>query len=266
MTRITTIIPTYNQEGYIDAALTSAIRQLGNFSHEILVSSDGSTDTTRDKIRDWCRRYPLLIRDLSADRNVGISGNFRRLFDAASGDYIAILEGDDLWTDAEKLEKQSAFLRSNPDCSMVFSMIRVRQLPSGKDSFLDRQTSLGTSRLTGEDFLADPSMNLIANFSCCMLKTALVRQLPDRLFRQRFNEIAMAFFFERFGPIGFLKEEMSIYHQHAGGVWTGISREAQLRSGLETREMVLEIADPRHADSIRRIIEERYRKPLASLA
>lgn len=265
MIRITTIIPTYNQEQYIDSAIQSVVEQLGNFSHKILVSSDGSTDSTRDRIRDWQRRYPMLIQDVSFDENIGISGNFRHLFNAASGDYLAILEGDDIWTDPEKLQKQSAFMEANPECSMVFSMIRVRQLLSGEDSFLDRQTNLATDKLRGEDFLADPSMNLIANFSSCMIKTSLAQQFPNRIFQERFNEIAMAFFLEKFGPIGFLKEEMSIYHQHAGGVWTGISHEAQLRSGLATREMVLEIADSRHFNTISEIIEDRYRKPLLAL-
>jgi len=266
MTRISTIVPTYNQEGYIDAAIGSVVEQLGDFSHEILVSSDGSTGGTRAKIQEWRKRYPMLVRDISEESNVGISGNFRRLFQAASGDYIAILEGDDLWTDSTKLQSQKDFLRRNRECSMVFSMIKVRQIPEGGDSFLDRQIKLTKEKLSGEDFLADPSMNLIANFSSCMLRADLVRQLPDRLFRERFNEIAMAFFFERFGPIGFIKQAMSIYHQHAGVVWTGLPREAQLRSGIESRQMVLEVADSRHADAIRQIIEERYQKPLKALS
>lgn len=265
MRRITTMIPTYNQEGYIDIAISSAVAQVGNFMHEILVSSDGSTDETRARIQSWEKRFPLLIRDVSSDTNVGISENFRRLFREASGDYIAILEGDDIWTDPEKLEKQKMFLEENVECSMVFSMIRVKQLPSGKDFLLDRQENIRKNKLQGEDFLADPSMNLIANFSSCMLKTNLVKQLPDRLFEARFNEIGMAFFFERFGPIGFIKQEMSVYHQHEGGVWSGMSREAQLRSGLEVRKMVHEIADDRHKSEIMRIMEEKYVEPLAKL-
>jgi glycosyltransferase involved in cell wall biosynthesis len=265
MTHITTIIPAYNQENFIDAAIASAIEQVGDFTHEIIVSSDGSTDSTRDRIQNWYKRYPMLVGDISEDFNVGISENFRRLFSSASGEYIAILEGDDLWIDPEKLEKQQRFLQTNPDCSMVFSMINVRQLPSGADSLLKRQTSIKASKLRGEDFLADPSMNLIANFSSCLLTTSVARKLPDRMFMNRFNEIALAFFFERFGYVGFLKEVMSIYHQHSGGVWTGSSRKSQLLSGIETRKMVMDIADNRHAGAIQRIIEERYRKPLLEL-
>ncbi len=265
MNCITTIVPCFNQESYIDSAICSAIEQLGDFSHEILASSDGSQDKTRAKIREWQKRYPLLVRDLSEELNVGISSNFRRLFDAASGEYIAILEGDDLWTDPQKLERQMAFLQSNPDCSMVFSMIQIRQLPSGKEFVLERQTGLDKEKLHGEDFLADPSMNLIANFSSCMFRTSLVRKLPNLLFRKRLNEIALAFYFELFGPIGFIKDVMSIYHMHPGGVWSGLTREAQLRSAMEAREIVLEVAHKRHSDAIRRIIEESYRKPIKAL-
>lgn len=266
MIKITTIIPTYNQENYIDDAIFSACRQIGEFKHEIIVSSDGSTDGTRRKIKEWQSRYPMLVRDISEDFNVGISSNFRRLFSAASGKYIAILEGDDIWIDNEKIEKQKNFLDKNIECSMVFSTIKIVKLPSKNESFLSRQSSITKDKLLGEDFIAEPTMNLIANFSSCMLKKDLVSNFPDRLFVGRFNEIAMAFYLEKFGPIGFLNEVMSIYHQHSGGVWTGISREDQLKSGMETREMVLEIADKRHHKAINDIIEAKYKKPLEEIA
>lgn len=262
MTLISTIIPTYNQEVFIDKTIQSAVEQVGDFAHEIIVSSDGSTDQTRERVQEWQRRYPLLIRDLSTDDNGGISANFRRLFHAARGKYIAILEGDDLWIDPLKLEKQKNFLENNIDCSMVFSLIRVRQLPSKRDSFLERQVRLTKNKLSGEDFLEDTSMNLIANFSSCMIQTCLAKSFPNVMFRERFNEIAMAFFLERNGLIGFIKEEMSIYHQHNGGVWTGLSREAQLRAGLAVREVVAKVADERHAKMINAIIDERYKNEL----
>lgn len=90
-----------------------------------------------------------------------------------------------------------------------------------------------------------------------------MQDLPKRLFDSRFNEIALVFHLERYGKIGFMDEPMSIYHQHPAGVWTGSSREEQLRSGLQTRQMVLDVADPKYHDAIERIIEEKYRSQLA---
>jgi len=264
--RVSTIIPTYNQEAFIGATIASAVAQLGDFDHEIVISSDGSTDRTRDIVDQWRRRHPGLIRDVGEDSNVGLSGNFRRLLTSATGDYIAILEGDDLWVSPDKLARQFDFLRKNEDCSMVFSQITVRQYPAGTDSFLPRQTGLTKNKLDGADFLAEPTMNLIANMSSCFLGGDIARSLPERMFQGRFNEIALAFHYEQRGKIGFIAEPMSIYHQHSGGVWTGSSREEQLRSGLETRRMVLDVADPKYHREIHAIMEEKYLAPLAQLA
>lgn len=262
--RVTTIIPTYNHEQYIEDAVKSAAAQKGNFIHEILLCDDASTDQTRKVVERLVRQYPGVVKDVSNAANLGISKTFKRCIAKASGDFVAILEGDDVWTDEAKIDKQLKFLVDNRDCSMVFSKILVKQLPSGKTRLLDRQNGL-PSKLTGSDFLSDESMNLIANFSSCLFKAGLLRSLPDRLFEGRFNEIALAFYLERHGKIGFLDEVLSTYHQHENGVWTGSSREQQLRSGIETREMVVDVADPQYRGAILDILENRYRKPFLAL-
>lgn len=263
--RISTIIPTYNHQDFILAAIESAVRQEGDFDHEIIVCSDGSNDKTPTIIANYARENPGVIRNLSLSANNGISETFRRCIAASTGDYIAILEGDDIWTDNQKLKKQMSFLHENIDCSMVFSKISVKRLPSGKETLLPRQNNLKKDKLDGSDFLADESMNLIANFSCCMFRSHVMKNAPSRLFEGRFNEIAVAFYLERHGKIGFINEALSIYHQHEKGVWTGSSREQQLISGIETREMVADVAHPRYRSSILEIIETRYKKPLSEL-
>lgn len=261
--RVSTIIPAYNHQEFIVQAMESAVNQTGAFEHEIIVCSDGSTDRTGRLIEEFSAKNPGVIRNLSVGKNRGISETFRRCISAATGDYIAVLEGDDIWVDRNKLSKQLSFMMDNLDCVMVFSKIIVRRLPSLTDSFLPRQVSITKNKLDGSDFLRDPSMNLIANFSSCFFRAGIMQDLPKRLFDSRFNEIALVFHLERYGKIGFMDEPMSIYHQHPAGVWTGSSREEQLRSGLQTRQMVLDVADPKYHDAIERIIEEKYRSQLA---
>ncbi len=263
--RVTTIIPTYNHQDFIVAAMASVLGQQGDFDHEIIVCSDGSTDRTPTLVAEFCKRHPGQVRNLSLSQNKGISETFRRCIAASTGDYIAILEGDDVWTDPQKINKQLDFLVEHTDCSMVFSKIKVKRLPNGKESFLPRQLEIKKNKVDGADFLADDSMNLIANFSSCMFRSAILKGAPSRLYEGRFNEIALAFYLEQHGKIGFMDDAMSVYHQHENGVWTGSSREQQLRSGIETREMVLDVAHPRYRDAIIKIIDERYRMPLAEL-
>jgi O-antigen biosynthesis protein len=255
---VSTVILSYNQKDYIKEAIESALAQKGEFVHEIIISDDGSTDGTDRIIRQYSEKYPLLIRDVSSRNNVGISGNYKRGFAACSGEYIATLEGDDYWSDQRKLESQAAFLLENKDCSMVFSKIEVLNVGNGTTRFLNRQNALNKAKLNGQDFLDHPTMNLIGNFSCCLFRASLIKNAPPILFEKRLSEIALAFYLEKHGKIGYLNKPMSVYRQHPNGVWTGSSRATQLKGGLETRLVVKAVADARYKDKIQGVIDERY--------
>lgn len=255
---ISSVIICYNQVNYIKKAIESVLIQEGDFIHEIIISDDGSKDGTRAIIDEYTKQNHMRIRNISSDKNSGISTNFRKCFEAATGDYVAVLEGDDYWTDARKLEKQLEFMKSNKDCSMAFSKIEVHNVRNGTRKTLERQDNIKKTRLTGEDFLNDSSMNLIANFSSCMFRADLMKQAPALLFEKRISEIAVVLYLEQHGPIGFLDEVMSVYLQHPNGVWSGSDRLGQLKSGLETRRIAKEIAHPRHRDKIQKIIDEQF--------
>ena len=250
---VTTVITTYNHEKYIKRALESAVMQKGEFIHEILVSDDGSTDQTRDVIRKVMDMYPGYITDVSGGENLGISGNMRKCFGLAKGDYVAVLEGDDYWISEWKLNRQVRFMRNHPECSMCFSRIKLLN-PDGKFALLPRQAGL-PAKVTGEDFIRDPNQNLIANFSCCMFKGDIVRGFPDILYSVRFNEIACAFYIEQRGPIGFLPDIMSAYRIHDHGVWSACDRVKQLEDSIKIRKVALAVAAPRYQGRMQSIIE-----------
>jgi glycosyltransferase involved in cell wall biosynthesis len=264
--QISTIITTYNHEKFVRKAIESAISQKGKFIHDIIISDDGSTDNTPKIIEEYAKRYPTLIQNISQKENVGISRNMKRCFSAANGEYIAILEGDDYWIDNYKLEKQKEFLAENNDCKMVFSKIKVHNLKEDTFRFLERQEKIMKEKLDGEDFIAHPSMNLIANFSCCLFSTSILKTLPLIIFDERINEIAIAFYFEQFGYIGYIDEVMSVYQQHPNGLWSGSDKKNQLTSGLKTRQMVKEVASIKYKDRIQQIINEKYETPLKEIA
>ncbi|MDD3687968.1 MAG: glycosyltransferase, partial [Bacteroidales bacterium] len=260
--KITTVIPTYNQKHYLEKAIESAIFQEGDFIHEILVSDDGSDDGTVEIVREYEEKYPNLIFNISGQSNEGISSNFKKCIQCANGEYIAFLEGDDYWIDRFKLKKQLDFMNNNNDCSMLFSKIEVHNMQNNTKRFLKRQCSLKKNKLDGNEFIADPNLNLIANFSSCFFKADILKSIPELLYQSRINEIAIAFYFEQFGKIGYINEALSVYRQHENGVWTGCSLRDQLTSGLETRKIVKEICAVEYKDKIQKIIEDKYLKPL----
>ena len=249
---VTTVITSYNHERYITEAIESAIVQRGKFIHEILLSDDGSTDRTREIVKEFAIRYPNLIRDISSDFNLGISQNMKKCFEEAKGEYIAILEGDDYWNDKSKIETQLEFMKRNNDCSMVFN--RIQLLKGGKLSHLSRQRDL-TEKLTGDDFIREPTLNLIANFSCCFIKTSLLKNLPFAMYNGRFNEIALAFYMEQKGKVGYIPKDMTIYRIHEKGVWSAADDDYKYESGRSCRMMAYEVSRGKYKKQLMRIIQ-----------
>ena len=255
--KITTMITAYNHAKYIAAAIESAVSQTGDFVHEILISDDGSTDKTRKIIKQYVQKYPHIIRDISRDENHGISNNMKYCFKNATGEYIAILEGDDYWTDKHKLQKQMDFLRNKPECTMVFNRINVLNEAKQTFSLLSRHDNLAEV-FNGDTVIKEPTLNLIGNFSCCMFRTNIMKKLPPVLFKTRFNEIALSFYLCRLGQMGFIKDTLSVYRQHENGVWTGADKLKQLKSGLDTRQTALAVCDEKYKEKLSEIIQKDY--------
>lgn len=105
---------TYNHEKYIAKALDSIITQNHDYKYEIVVSDDCSTDNTREIIKSYQKKYPEIIRPILNEKNIGVSKNCLRNFRSCKGEYIATLDGDDYWTDPDKIKKQISFLDENP--------------------------------------------------------------------------------------------------------------------------------------------------------
>lgn len=126
----------YNHERFIRQALESACNQKTTFPFEIIIGDDCSIDNTQKIITEIVDQYPNLIIPILRDENLGVTKNSYDVKQHARGKYIAILEGDDYWTDEYKLQKQVDFLETHPD---IYSVAH-RNLIVDKDNNL-----LGTS-------------------------------------------------------------------------------------------------------------------------
>ncbi|ANU27616.1 glycosyltransferase family 2 protein [Planococcus versutus] len=110
----------YNHEEFIAEALDSLLMQKTNFAYEILVHDDASTDRTADIIKSYEQKYPDIVKPIyqtinQYSQNISFElSNMAR----AEGKYIAICEGDDYWTDSEKLQRQVDYMETHPECSM----------------------------------------------------------------------------------------------------------------------------------------------------
>lgn len=110
-------VPTYNHEKYIKQALDSILMQKTQYTYEVFVGEDCSTDNTRQVLKAWESKHPGKFNILYREENMNQKPiyNSLDLKMRCKGKYIIGLEGDDYWTDPEKLEKQVSFLESHPD-------------------------------------------------------------------------------------------------------------------------------------------------------
>lgn len=119
----------YNHEQYIAAALDGMLAQKTSFPIEILVNDDCSTDGTPAILRAYAEKYPTIVKPLFQTENqyskkVPIDPTFN--YPRALGKYIALCEGDDYWSDENKLQRQADYMEAHPDCTFMMTNAVIR--------------------------------------------------------------------------------------------------------------------------------------------
>ncbi len=114
--RVSVVTPVYNSALYLAETLDSVLAQSMR-DWEMLLVDDGSTDDSLAVAEAYASRDPR-IRVLRSERNLGVARTRNRGVAESRGDYIALLDSDDLWM-PDKLEKQLA-LADSSGADMVY--------------------------------------------------------------------------------------------------------------------------------------------------
>lgn len=114
----------YNHEPFLRQCLDGFVMQKTTFPFEAIVHDDASTDGSAAIIREYAEKYPDIIKPIYETENQYSKhdGSIGRIIEAAmhpKSKYIATCEGDDYWTDPNKLQLQVDFLESHPDYSLT---------------------------------------------------------------------------------------------------------------------------------------------------
>jgi glycosyltransferase involved in cell wall biosynthesis len=121
---ISAIIIFLNEERFLEEAIASVFQQTYE-NWELLLVDDGSTDGSRAIAQQYVTNYPQKVRYLEhpGHQNLGMSASRKLGVHAAQGDYIAYLDGDDVWL-PHKLEQQLALLHQYPQAAMVLGPLQ----------------------------------------------------------------------------------------------------------------------------------------------
>ena len=216
--KVSIVCITYNQEAYIKEALESFVMQKTNFPFEVIVGEDCSTDRTRQIVQEYAEKNPEIIKPIYQKENTGGRKNFVDAMNAATGEYFVINEGDDFFTDKNKLQIQSDFMDKHPECSMCFHRVKVFFQDKSKRDYLfpALKKMIRYGKNLGYDTLK--SDNYIQTNSCMYRKDKkdFAQILPADVLP---GDWFIHLYYSRLGKIGFINRVMSAYRKHPSGIW-----------------------------------------------
>jgi len=210
---------TYNHEEYLRDTLEGFLMQRTDFPFEILINDDASTDATAAIVREYAEKYPELIRPFYQKVNLYSQGKdlcLEVLYPNARGKYIALCEGDDYWTDPDKLQMQVDFLEAHPEYSACVHDTMLHYCAgNGRDHPLLGRTEDADVRF------ADICNGMSFSFhtSSIVAKKEIIANPQDFFYvglRYGFGDHPDALWMYVNGPIRCLGRCMSVYRIHSG--------------------------------------------------
>lgn len=227
---------TYNHEKFIKQCLEGFVMQQTNFSFEILVHEDASTDNTAKVIKECENKYPHLFKCIYQTENQFLKENTLHtlLFPLARGKYIAMCEGDDYWTDPLKLQKQVDFLEANDDCAITYHS--VNQLT---DDGVFHYSNLKSSDTEATYTVVDLALFNFIHTVSVVFRKGLIPALPEWFDKTAIGDYPLHMLNAKHGLIKFFPEVMAVYRLHSNSVWSGKSKIYQYSNIIKTIDYLL---------------------------
>lgn len=117
--KVSVTVVTYNHGKWLADCLDSILTQKTDFSFEIIVGDDASTDSlTKEILADYAKKYPKIIKPVFRGSNLGPTANYLDVVSRVAGEYVAHIDGDDLMLPG-KLQRQADYLDEQRDVVMV---------------------------------------------------------------------------------------------------------------------------------------------------
>lgn len=216
---------TYNHEDFITKAVESVMMQETSFSYILYIGEDCSSDRTREICAMLKEKYPQKIELILNNKNIGPIANALQIYDLcikSGAKYIALLEGDDYWTDKYKLQKQITFLELNSQYSGCFHHGYIIEEPSNKKYECKHPLTNNHQERTIYHSLEEGKSSWMS--SSIIFRTEIIRiqGFLEFLSSNKLNgDHALDIWLTRVQPLYYIKEKMANHRHHKGGVWSG---------------------------------------------
>ena len=217
--KISVVCITYNHKNLIRQALDGFIMQKTDFPFEVIVHDDASADGTADIVREYAEKYPQLIKAICQKENVyskGVSPIREYALPLAKGEYIALCEGDDYWTDENKLQIQYNYMKSHPECALCAHQATLYDCEKN----IERNHNADTEDrfFTVEDIIKG-SGGVFAT-AAVLFKKIVYTDIPECLNAKGFGDFQLFLSAALHGTVYYMARNMATYNFGVSGSWT----------------------------------------------
>lgn len=273
---VSILCATFNQEKYIAQTIEGFLMQKVDFPIEIIIHDDASTDGTADIIRKYEAEHPDKIKGIYQTENqyskkVPIWDSF--IYPKATGKYFAECEGDDYWTDPNKLQRQIDFLEKHPD--YIFSHTAFQFYNQQTSQFLEDSSKKRNIELQKSNsgnlglYILDSNQYRIQTVTT-VYRSELWSLITDSFAMSRYflmGDTQLFFFASQFGKIHYDPTVTSVYRltPHSA-CHRGEKSKAKYRFDLSCAEMRVYLSKYIHDEPIIRKFKKAFGKALIRYA
>jgi glycosyltransferase involved in cell wall biosynthesis len=194
----------YNSEKYIKETIQSVLDQTFN-DFEVIIIDDGSRDKSAEIIKSFSdQRLKYYYQN-----NQGLSSSRNRAIELSGGEYIALLDHDDLWN-PNKLEKQIALFEKNPELALVFSNCYIISADGTISGTYFDINSPARGKVFDQLILRD----FIPCLSAVIRKAVLIKTGLFRLDFKMAEEYDLFLRISKIAPIDYVDEPLASYRWH----------------------------------------------------
>lgn len=223
---------TYNHEQYISEAINSFLMQETDFPFEVVIGEDCSTDNTRKIVEKYKEMYPNIIKLIVSENNVGMQANGQRTMEACIGEYMALCEGDDYWTDKNKLQIQKDFLESNPEYIICYTDVEA----FNENGIIQDYIGGATKDLTADELKKATPINTLTT----MYRNIMKDKFSAEFKASKYGDLFIWSILGYYGKGKYLPQiKPARYRVHSGGVHSGASQIDKYDNTLITYALLL---------------------------
>lgn len=259
---------TYNQRDYIEKCIEGILLQKTTFPVRMVIFDDASTDGTREIIQKYEAKYPQLIKGFYPKKNTYKKPERKLAFlprDRVRNEakYIAYCEGDDYWTDPLKLQKQVDFMEANPDCSLCFTRVKVKE-ENKEDRFYGDGLKKEPVKYSLRDFIKTNNSIGVRTVSM-MFKSSDVKEMPKWYSKSPIGDLALQLYLGTKGSYGYLPQEMAVYNRGNPGAWSANNHSVEWRiRQIEHLNEAYELFDQGTNGKYHQLVRQRNKKWILS--